>query len=94
MPDHSRTTQFGNGFQKCSIIKRRYYWFNYDYDVRDFINNCQICRKHKYNRKKHFSEFTFWKPLHKNHIVVLDFTGPFQNADRNGNKYVLSVIEC
>lgn len=60
-------------------IKRKYYWKGISNDIKNYIDNCQICKKHKYNRHPIKQPLnltpTCNRPLHTLHMDIFQIAG-------------------
>ncbi|EAL60315.1 hypothetical protein DDB_G0294336 [Dictyostelium discoideum AX4] len=79
------------GYQKTySKLASRYYWNNMGMDVKEYINNCDICQKMKTSPFSKFSPelgtIIVEKPWD---LVAVDFVGPMKVPSMSGHKYII-----
>ncbi|KAM9976612.1 hypothetical protein ACTFIR_010454 [Dictyostelium discoideum] len=79
------------GYQKTfSKLASRYYWNNMGMDVKEYINNCDICQKMKTSPFSKFSPelgtIVVEKPWD---LVAVDFVGPMKVPSMSGHKYII-----
>ncbi|KAM9985839.1 hypothetical protein ACTFIZ_002137 [Dictyostelium cf. discoideum] len=79
------------GYQKTfAKIASRYYWNNMGMDVKEYINNCDICQKMKTSPFSKFAPelgtIVVEKPWD---LVAVDFVGPMKTPSIAGNKYII-----
>ncbi|KAN0034209.1 hypothetical protein ACTFIV_000698 [Dictyostelium citrinum] len=79
------------GYQKTySKLASRYYWNNMGMDVKEYINNCDICQKVKTSPFSKFTPelgtITVENPWD---LVAVDFIGPMKSPSITGNKYII-----
>ncbi|KAM9983316.1 hypothetical protein ACTFIZ_007625, partial [Dictyostelium cf. discoideum] len=79
------------GYQKTfAKIASRYYWNNMGMDVKEYINNCDICQNMKTSPFSKFAPelgtIVVEKPWD---LVAVDFVGPMKTPSIAGNKYII-----
>ena len=73
-------------------ITKDYYWYNYQKDIKDFINNCNTCQSTKNNPILHSAKFVFFKPQQSNQILGIDFIGVFPRTEQ-GFINILTIVD-
>lgn len=110
--DHHHTTKTCHrGINETyEALKLKYYWPNMKNDITEFINNCEICQKAKYDRHppkiKYNLTLTPNKPFESLHVDVFQvlqkkFLTIFDTFSKYGQAYPLepnlssiSVLDC
>jgi len=75
-------------------ISRKYYWPNMFVDVSRHIKSCNSCQMFKVTPQAKVPLSTVPYPVAQPfEIVAVDFIGPFSPPTRQGNKFILTVVD-
>jgi len=81
------------GIKKCTrLLEERFYWPGMDVEIKDHINNCQLCQKIKMKNKRLFTNPKQIKSSTPFERICVDICGPFEQT-LYGNKYILGIID-
>ena len=75
-------------------IKKRYYWYKYTDQIRNFVSHCRICQDSKAkSATQHRAKFEKWRPSAINEVIAIDFTKPSMVESKSGHQRVLTIVD-
>jgi hypothetical protein len=75
-----------------SLLKSKFYWPSMREHVREFCNNCVICKYTKANRQPKAPLHRTFVPQRPNHVIAIDLIGPCVRS-LDGKTYILTIID-
>ena len=73
-----------------SKIKKKYYWYQMDQDIRLYIRQCKQCNKDKDPRKKPKARLGLYLAGYPMDRIAVDIMGPMP-LTKGGNRYILVI---
>lgn len=73
-----------------SKIKKKYYWYQMDQDIRLYIRQCKQCNKDKDPRKKPKARLGLYLACYPMDRIAVDIMGPMP-LTKGGNRYILVI---
>ena len=74
------------------VIKRRFYWSDWQSDVEMHCKNCQICAERNGPSRKRRGMMVLDQPGYPMERVAMDISGPLPKTP-DGNRYILVVVD-
>lgn len=92
--NHDNVLAAHGGFHKTvNRLRERYFWPSMRDDVREYVNNCTVCRSMKSsNLSQNTPMGEYRDPVSPFRIVSIDFAGPYPRS-KSGNKFILVMVD-